>query len=49
MATEMDLLSAISQLGFESLGNIFFGTWKGYAITLRKLDDALVRELKGEA
>lgn len=49
MATELDVLSAISQLGFESLGNVFFGTWQGYAITLRKLSakifylDAAVR------
>ena len=49
MATEMDVLSAISQLGFESLGNTFFGTWNGYAVTLRKLSartyyvDAAVR------
>lgn len=37
MATEMEVLSAISQLGFESLGNFFFGTWNGYAVTLRKI------------
>ena len=49
MATELDVLSAISQLGFESLGNYFYGTWKGYAITMRKLSariyyvDAAVR------
>ena len=55
MATEMDVLSAISQLGFESLGNYFFGTWNGYAITLRKLSsrtffvDAAVRLDKATA
>ncbi len=37
MATEMDVLSAINQLGLEGLGNIFYGTWKGYAVTLRKI------------
>ena len=37
MATEMDVLSAINQLGFEGLGNLFYGTWKGYAVTLRKI------------
>lgn len=55
MATEMDVLSAISQLGFESLGNTFYGTWNGYAITLRKLSaktfyvDAAVRLEKATA
>lgn len=37
MATEMDVLSAINQLGLEGLGNLFYGTWKGYAVTLRKI------------
>lgn len=37
MATEMDVLSAINQLGFEGLGNLFYGTWNGYAVTLRKI------------
>ena len=37
MASGEEILSALSSLGFDNAGGYYYGTWKGYAVTLRKI------------
>lgn len=37
MASGEEILSALSSLGFDNTGVYYYGTWKGYAVTLRRI------------
>lgn len=37
MANGQEILSAISELGFDNTGLFYYGDWKGYAVTLRRI------------
>ncbi len=37
MASGEEILSALSNLGFGSVGGYYYGSWRGYAVTLRRL------------